>query len=352
MHDTSYNGGLHYSKSSGTISSCSLTDQGNGWYLFSVTGYSVAGFAATIYVKRKPATITFDGNGGSPSTQSITASSYGASITLPNATRDGYSLVGWYTDEVGGTFIGRSGDSYTPGLDETLYAQWRVKQGTVVFNAMGGSVSPLHQSVSVGSAVGSLPRPTRSGYTFSGWYTSATGGSQITSSTTMPTSGMLVAYARWVAGARYYTLTFDAAGGSVSTTTRSVQEGATLGTLPTPTRANHSFVGWFSSDGAQVTSATVMPDDDLIVYARWSANAFTVTFNANGGTASESTRSVPYGRQINRLPSAWKDGGRLLGWYTSASGGTKIEKTHVVTANMTLYARWGEAIDWWVVEPV
>ena len=53
----------------------------------------------------------------------------------------------------------------------------------VAFNANGGNVSPQSRTVEYGAVVGGLPVPTRSGYVFDGWYTAASGGTQITEST-------------------------------------------------------------------------------------------------------------------------------------------------------------------------
>lgn len=68
---------------------------------------------------------------------------------------------------------------------------------TVTFNANGGSVGTTSKTVTAGSTYGTLPTPTRSGYTFLGWYTAAEGGTQITSSTTVSLSANQTLYAHW-----------------------------------------------------------------------------------------------------------------------------------------------------------
>lgn len=69
---------------------------------------------------------------------------------------------------------------------------------TISFDANGGSVSTSSKSVTYGSTYGTLPTPTRSGVVFKGWYTSSTGGTQVTSSTTMNYSYDHTLYAQWV----------------------------------------------------------------------------------------------------------------------------------------------------------
>ena len=69
------------------------------------------------------------------------------------------------------------------------------REFTIRFDAGGGSVAPSEKSAKSGSAWGSLPLPSRSGYLFDGWYTDRSGGQQITSAT--KASSDLTVYARW-----------------------------------------------------------------------------------------------------------------------------------------------------------
>lgn len=68
---------------------------------------------------------------------------------------------------------------------------------TVSFNANGGACSTGSKTVTYGNAYGTLPTPTRSGYTFNGWYTSASGGSKVTSSTSVTATSNHTLYAHW-----------------------------------------------------------------------------------------------------------------------------------------------------------
>ncbi len=69
---------------------------------------------------------------------------------------------------------------------------------TITFNANGGTVSPSSQSYAANGTYNSLPTPTCTGYTFTGWYTEAAGGTQVTSSSLVPASGITL-YAHWTA---------------------------------------------------------------------------------------------------------------------------------------------------------
>ena len=87
---------------------------------------------------------------------------------------------------------------------------------TVTFNANGGSVSPAQMKTGADSRLASLPTPTRSGYTFDGWYTAAEGGEQIT--TIYVFNRDTTVYAHWTAASTRYTVIFNANGGTVTPT--------------------------------------------------------------------------------------------------------------------------------------
>lgn len=72
-------------------------------------------------------------------------------------------------------------------------------QYTLTYNANGGTVSPTSKTLKKGETLGTLPTPTRSGYTFNGWYTSLEGGSKVGSSTTI--NGNMTIYAHWTKNA-------------------------------------------------------------------------------------------------------------------------------------------------------
>ena len=70
-----------------------------------------------------------------------------------------------------------------------------------------------------------------------------------------------------------------------------------------------------------------------------------VTFNGNGGTASESTRYVAVGTEIGSLPTATRSGHIFAGWWTAASGGTQIDEHTIINENKTFYAHWSQEAD-------
>ncbi|MCL2664227.1 MAG: InlB B-repeat-containing protein [Defluviitaleaceae bacterium] len=102
---------------------------GNNWFLDiqKNAGYIyIAEISITEFVGALPTQITvgFDYNGGSGYTESVTVNQ-GANVTLPSASRAGYSFLGWYTAAgLAGTFVGRANDAYVAVYNATLVAQW------------------------------------------------------------------------------------------------------------------------------------------------------------------------------------------------------------------------------------
>ena len=78
------------------------------------------------------------------------------------------------------------------------------------------------------------------------------------------------------------------------------------------------------------------------LYAVWKANTYTVTFDANGGTVTPSTKDVTYAGTYGTLYTPVRPGYRFDGWFTAADGGTQVLSTTVatITAAQTLYAHW------------
>ena len=148
-----------------------------------------------------------------------------------------------------------------------------------------------------------------------------------------------------------YTLSFNIKySGTANPKSRTVTYNSTYGALPAPTRRGYTLEGWYTTPDftTQVTSGTtVTTARDHTLYAKWTANTYTVTLDANGGTVTPTTLSVVYDgkygdRYNNSLPLAKRDGYTFNGWYTDKIGGLEVEYFHLVSkaANHTIYARW------------
>lgn len=308
-------------------------------------------------------TATFNGNGGTPSPSTITKT-YGSELgTLPTCSRAGYTFLGWYTASSGGTKI--SSTTKITGT-VTYYAQWSINSYTLTYNVNGGNaVSPASKSVQYGSAYGTLPTPTKSStaeftYTFAGWFTTASGGTQVTANTTMG-AGNTTIYAHWTATRRSYTISYQTTYGSLNRTSQSVAYGAkgscTLTMPSNDAQYTYTFQGWYTAangSGTKVGSSLTLETPSVTgaatyyAYVTRAVNRYTFTFNANGGsTPSSSSITKNYNEAIGTLPTCSRAANNtytyaFAGWFdTSAtSEGTKLTTTTKVTSNKTWYARW------------
>lgn len=310
--------------------------------------------AFTDKVASESPTVAFDGNGGSDAVTGVPQSAkviVGEKYTLLNSisepSRTGYIFAGWYTDATGGSEV-TADTVVTKTENHSLYAHWTNVSVTVTLSGNGGTVTPTSMKAGYGAAYTGLSSVTgtRTGYTLSGWYTQATGGSQVTSSTKVTTSTDHTLYAGWTANE--YTVTLNANGGSSSPTSiRATYDSTYMGlSSATATRPGYTFEGWYTAatDGTAVTASDkVSITSSQTLYAHWKANEYTVSFNTNGGRGEYAPVTVTYGAAYT-LPSVdpVRTGSSFDGWYTSATGGSRItsSSTFTAAANQTLYAHW------------
>lgn len=140
-------------------------------------------------------------------------------------------------------------------------------------------------------------------------------------------------------------ITFDANEGSADETSKIVYYGQKYGTLPVPSRENYSFAGWFTEkdDGTQITADTAVTAlVNQTLYAHWTPDKFTLTYDANGGNVYPETKTLTFGDSYGTLPTPTRDYYNFLGWYTISSDGTKVTESTTPTSatDVTIYAHW------------
>ena len=284
------------------------------------TGYTFAGWdkeipeampaenmTITAQWKINQYTITFNTAGGSD-VAAITQD-YGAAIAAPaNPTKTGYTFAGW-DKEIPETM---------PAENLTIKAQWKINKYTITFDTAGGSaVASITQDY--GTAITAPANPAKEGYTFAGWSEKIPG--------RMPAENMTVK-AQWKIN--QYTITFKNGETVYKTIT---QDYGTAITKPAdPTKTGYTFAGW----DKEIPEA--MPAGDMTVTAKWTVNKYTVTFDANGGSACEDI-TVTYGGKYPTLPAPTKEGYTFEGWF---DGETQVKSGDAVTitGNQTLTAHW------------
>ena len=138
-------------------------------------------------------------------------------------------------------------------------------------------------------------------------------------------------------GYSYHKVAFDTAGGNMSHTTRYFLQGKDISNeiKPDP-RTGYTFGGWNKADGTAWDYASDTVTDNITLYAKWTANTYTVTFDSTGGSAVDA-QPVAYGEKAKKPAAPQKTGYAFGGWYL---GDTKYDFAAVVTEDMTLTAKW------------
>jgi uncharacterized repeat protein (TIGR02543 family) len=299
--------------------------------------------AVTVTVEFEKITYTLTytvGANGSITGVSPQSVKYGENGSEVEAVPDtGYHFVKWSD----GAIDAKRTDTGVTG-DISVEAEFAITSYTITYNLDDGENHEGNPATfTIETETITLKNATKTGYTFGGWYDAETGGNQVFQITTGST-GAKTLYARWTANE--YTVTFDANGGDIpSPASMQVTYDGTYVSLPIVTQTGYTFDGWFTAKtGGNKVEATdkVEITGDATLYAHWTANKYTVTFDACGGTPTPESMPVTYDGTYGSLPVVTQTGYTFEGWFTEETGGSRIESSTTVkiTGNITLYAHW------------
>jgi len=127
--------------------------------------------------------------------------------------------------------------------------------------------------------------------------------------------------------------------------------GSLIGALPVPTRDGFDFEGWYADEElTTLFSEKLMPNNDVAIYAGWTANECTVNFHVNGGNSwagDEGSKTVTYGQHYGELPVPTRDSHSFIGWFTDTEYTVEITPDTIVDfiGTQTLYAKWHELVE-------
>ncbi|MBO5287335.1 MAG: InlB B-repeat-containing protein [Clostridia bacterium] len=298
----------------------------------SEANYAISNYDGLIYPDKLDYVIHFNTDGGELSslTQNVV---FGKTYTLPTPTKTGYTFKGWYN----GTTEVAAGTWYTAS-DVTLKAKWEITSYNITYNLNNGANNSSNKNTYTMNDAVVLYAPTRTGYTFTGWTYIGQTTPVMNVTIQKGTTGNKTYTANWQANT--YTVTYKVNGGTLADLTVDVVYGSYFKPA-TPTRTGYSFNGWHYDSGKgydeEYCNDYYGIAGDVTLEAWWSANTYTITYNANGGTVSGTTQSVTYdGTYTLRTPT--RTGYEFLGWY---NGGNKVENgTWTSTQGITLKAEW------------
>lgn len=314
------------------------------------------GEAQTYTVKAgTPLTVIFNSNGGS-AVASIKDLSYNESITAPTApTKTGYTFDGWYKDEALDQEWNFNSEKVT--TDTTLYAKWTANSYTITYDLAGGALpddAANPNSYTVESAAITLANPTKTGHAFAGWTGTGLDAASETVTIAQGSTGNRAYTATWTANS--YAIAYAGMDGAEAGEHQPTSH--TYGTATTvsdPIKTGYTFAGWLvNGSGEAVKDLTLGADDyteAITLTATWTANHYTVAFDANGGSGTMAPQAFTYdAAQVLAAASFTRAGHAFAGWNTAADGsGTSFaDGTSVVNlsaedgAGVTLYAQWTE----------
>ena len=348
--------GQHISVGSGaslTLCDCStggvLTggsgSNGGGVYVggggtFTMTGGSIAGNTANagggVYVD-EGGTFTME-DGSINNNQATSGGGGGVMVNKGSFTLSGGSITGNTTNDdtfgygggvcLYGTFY-LSGDSIIQnntkaGATDNLYLGWNTIKIT----------GPLGENARIGVTAEGVPRSF-----ISGWSDNMAGenpADYFSSDSDALGIGLNTA-GEAVLGSPCTTITLHPNGGTLPE--YSLVAGAAL---PIPTKTGYTFAGWYENPDFTGNPVADVPTDstgELTFYAKWTANTYTVIFDANGGSV-DPTSAVTVAGKLTSLPIPTYDGYNFLGWYTQKDGGEKVTTDTVFAMDSTIYAHW------------
>ena len=394
----------------------------------------------------RTATVSFNANSGTGGQTATVTATYDAAmptISTTAPTRAGYTFMGWYdnADYTKGaqyyTAAGASARTWNKTANTTLYAGWKADTYTITYNLNGGTNATANPATyNIETATITLGTPTKTGYTFGGWYTESAFTNKVTQ-IAKGSTGNKTFYAKWTAKIIPVTLrSYD------DTTTHQTvylkydtgwfsDAAATtaITTITKPTRSGYTFRGYSMekrgdqtanlSDVAPVAwvvryDAKLLPgatafSDATTLYAAWirdcvqpsngsctmtinasnnfgqyttkcndnytmasgngtynpvcSGNIYAITLNAtqNGGTGGTSAIYQVYGTQwtsdntgatkITSVTMPTKANNVFNGYYSAATGGTQYitnagaisAGNKTFTADTTIYAQYSAA---------
>ena len=286
--------------------------------------------------------------------------------TFGTPTRPGYTFLGWFTDAglttaAPATLLTAQGDTNPTDL----FAKWSAPLPYSITYVLNDTTPAGHTASNPAANPGgfdvtdpsiNLQAPTRTGYTFLGWYADA-GLTTPISSINPATAVNYTVYAKWSAPNAYnvqWTLNDTVPAGLTAVNPNALLTSYTVEdadyTLRPATRTGYTFENWYDNaalTGTPVTTLHTMDAEDKHYYAKWgNALSYPITYVMNDSATSPATAVTPNSYTVEDADFALgiptRNGASFQGWYDNAAlTGTPITTLHTAdAAAKTYYAKW------------
>ena len=287
----------------------------------------------------------------------------GDTVTIQTFYQKGYDFLGWYK---GNALVSQEMRySFEASISERFEAIYEpLPKYQITFDGNGGVITNTSKEVMIDETYGELPTPTRTGYSFEGWYTVKTGGTKITQETQVSIANAHVLYAHWKINT--YTVKFDGNKNISGAMSNLVMNHGMAKILPANTfkRTGYTFVGWNTKadgKGTAYADKASVKNVNLTLYAQWkaipvptkiptkpTAKTYTIKFNGNKSTSGKMSNLTTTNSETKKLPANKfkRKGYTFAGWNTKANGKGKAykNKANIKEQNVTLYAQWKKTV--------
>ncbi|MDE6047846.1 MAG: InlB B-repeat-containing protein, partial [Anaeroplasmataceae bacterium] len=264
-------------------------------------------------------TVTFKDGETTLSTATV---DYNTTVKLPTlSNKPGYTCKGWSTSAT--SFVEFNANTKITS-DLTIYAYYEIQTFTVKF--FDGSTTIATRTVNYNSTVSMPTAPTKIGYTFKGWSTSATSFVEFNAATKITSSISIYA----IFEIKTFTVIFMDGSNELS---RAIVDYNSTAAIPSaPTKAGYNFKGWSTNANSFVefnTNTQITSNTTLYAYY---VQIFTVTFNVDG---IKTTTQVEKGNKVTKPDNPSKTGYTFIGWYLESS---EFNFNTPITGNIELVA--------------
>jgi len=192
------------------------------------------------------------------------------------------------------------------------------------------------------TGVSSFADPSKTGYTFNNWYDDASFTNKVTDISTTQT-GDITLYAKYTANS--YLITYQLDGGMNATSNPNTYTYNTgVSSFADPSKTGYTFNGWYddASFTNQVIDISSTQIGDVTLYAKYTVNSYSITYNLDGGiNAASNPNTYTYNTGVSSFADPSKEGYPFEGWYDDASFTNKVTDISTTqTGDITLYAKY------------
>ncbi|MCM1555920.1 MAG: InlB B-repeat-containing protein [Anaeroplasma bactoclasticum] len=300
-----------------------------GWYLEAsftnkATGVSAEDMGNKVFYAKFVAdtyTITYHLEGGTNANTNPTSYTYGTIVTLENPSKEGYSFTGWYLED---SFTNKvTGVSAEDMGDKVFYAKFVADSYIITYHLDGGTNSTKNPATYKVDDAFKFANPTQDRMVFKGWYTDAEFKNKITEIVAGST-GNLDLYAKWEEVA--YVIHYHLDDGENHHDNPAGYSTGQVVTFEPAEKAGYTFEGWYQDIEFKnkITNIAEDASGDLDVYAKFTLEAYTITYHLDGGTNASTNPATYNVTSTVVLADASKASYTFTGWYLEASFTNKV----------------------------